>query len=191
MAVYRWKIAPAGEGLTGRGRNAPSPVSCVSTRHPFPREIETPPPPGRCRGLLPPPPEGAGKCLAIAPDTVSGEQEQDFSQGCSHRAADLLILAGTLYRWDIAPVGVGLTGRGRNAPSPVAACRWKHPHRPAAPRPPPAPSRGGGRVSGDCTGYRVGGQERGLGEGVHIEPRICSSWPGHCIDGISPPRGRG
>ena len=127
MAVYRWKIAPAGEGLTGRGRNAPSPVSCVSTTHPFPPEIETPPPPGRCRGLLPPPPEGAGKCLAIAPDTVSGEQEQDFSQGCSHRAADLLILAGTLYRWDIAPVGVGLTGRGRNAPSPVAACHWSTP----------------------------------------------------------------
>jgi hypothetical protein len=149
MAVYRWKIAPAGEGLTGRGRNAPSPVSCVSTRHPFPREIETPPPPGRCRGLLPPPPEGAGKCLAIAPDTVSGEQEQDFSQGCSHRAADLLILAGTLYRWDIAPVGVGLTGRGRNAPSPVAACHWIHPRLPARSAPPPAPSRGGGQVSGD------------------------------------------
>ena len=58
--------------------------------------------------------------MAIAPDTVHGEQEQDFSQGCSHRAADLLILTGTLYRWDIAPVGEGLTGRGRNAPSPVA-----------------------------------------------------------------------
>ncbi len=67
--------------------------------------------------------------MMIAPDTVHGEQEQDFSQGCSHRAADLLILAGTLYRWDIAPVGGGLTGRGvaeTAPPAPVSCVSIKH-----------------------------------------------------------------
>ncbi|HQN91261.1 MAG TPA: hypothetical protein PK336_03210, partial [Methanoculleus sp.] len=33
-----------------------------------------------------------------------------------------LTLCRARHLWDIAPVGEGLTGRGRNAPSPVSTC---------------------------------------------------------------------
>ena len=61
MAVCRWGIAPLEEGLTGRGVEHPPPLSLASQSDTlFPWEVEPPPPPGRLRGLLPPPPEGAG-----------------------------------------------------------------------------------------------------------------------------------
>ena len=64
----------------------------------------------------------------------------EVSAGCSHQAADLLILPGTLYRGDIAPVGVGLTGGGRRRrlTPPLSRrvtenlSRWKHPRHPPA-----------------------------------------------------------
>ncbi len=65
-----------------------------------------------------------------------------------------------------------------------------HPHHPAAPRPPPAPSRGRA-VRDDSTGYRARGEGKDLGEGDRIEPRICSSCPWHCIYWESPPWGWG
>jgi len=91
-------ISPRGGGADGEGAERPFPCRCVPLVHPHHPAAPRPPPA---------PSRGGGQSVAIAPDTVHGEQEQDFSQGCSHRAADLLILAGTLYRWDIAPRGRG------------------------------------------------------------------------------------
>ena len=71
-----------GGGSPGRGWNIPLPCPDVSpgtvfVEHPFPCLLRlwlngihgTPPPPGRYRGLLPPPARGGGQCLAIAPDS--------------------------------------------------------------------------------------------------------------------------
>ena len=80
------------------------------------------------RGLLPPPPEGAGKCLAIDPDTVHGEQEKD--SGRVFMTAERTSPVAP-YRWGITPVGEGLTGRGVEHPPPLSRhgtenlSRWK------------------------------------------------------------------
>jgi len=61
VALYLQGIAPVGEGLTGRGMEYPPPLSpAYQPDTLFPWEVEKPPPPGRYRGLLPPPPDGAG-----------------------------------------------------------------------------------------------------------------------------------
>jgi len=102
-----------------------------------------------------------------SPDTVHGK-ETGF-HGVFGETATRLPDPGTLYRWDIANRGRRLDGEGeRNFPPPLSlAChrerfswmvtpplfhrvtenlsRWITPHLPAAPRPPPAPSRGGGQ----------------------------------------------
>ncbi|MDI3506296.1 MAG: hypothetical protein PWQ69_276 [Methanomicrobiaceae archaeon] len=65
-------------------------------------------------------------------------------------------------------------------------------------RPPPPPGRSaassrplerGRAVCGDSPDSRARGEGEDFGVGDRIEPRICSSWPWHCIDGIPPPRG--
>ena len=99
MALYLRTIAPVGEGLAGEGDGtspAPvaachrerfqrerfqrerfqreryslttpaAPVACVSLKSSL---AGSPPPPGRSRGLLPPP-RGGGQCMAIDPMAV-------------------------------------------------------------------------------------------------------------------------
>ena len=65
-------------------------------------------------------------------------------------------------------------------------------------RPPPPPGRSaassrplerGRAVCGDSPDSRARGEGEDFGVGDRIEPRICSSWPWHCIDRIPPPRG--
>ncbi len=179
----------SGEGPTGRGEaeTTPPPMSPASLdEHLFARP---PPPPGRCRGLLPPP-QGGGQCLAIVriqcPGGRNGVSVRVFtsSRGSAHPDRDTVSMG---YR----PAGVGLTGRGRNAPSPVAACHWSTPASRRFQRLLPPPPEGAGECLAIAPDTGSGGRNRISVKGVHIEPRICSSWPGHCIDGISPPRGRG
>ena len=87
--------------------------------------------------------------------------------GVYHREPGEVMHSRAVYRWGIAPVGEGLTGRGRNAPSPVSTCHRErfskagvdHPRLPAAPRPPPAPSRGRA-VRGDSPDTVPGGGNR-------------------------------
>ena len=90
--------------------------------------------------------------MAIDPDTVPG-----CGDGISVRViastAERLYSSLALYRWDIAP-GEGLTGKGDEQPLPCpdvsletffhASSRATPASRPL-PRPPPAPSRGGGQ----------------------------------------------
>jgi len=107
-----------GVGLTGRGEaeTPPAPVSCVTTGHSFPCEVKTPPPPGRYRGLLPPPPEGAGSERRL----LVGSRARVVSR---LKPCEEEITSRAVYRWGIAPVGEGLTGRGEaetTPPSPVS-----------------------------------------------------------------------
>jgi len=61
---YLWGIAPLGVGLTGRGeRDVPPLLSLAYHRERY-MTCRPPPPPGRYRGLLPPP-QGCGQCVAI------------------------------------------------------------------------------------------------------------------------------
>ena len=124
-AVYRWGIAPRGEGLTGRGEVETAPPSTVSTCH---RErfskagVDHPHRPAAPR---PPPAPSRGRAVSgDSPDTVPGEQERDLRER-SVETAKGLPDPGKLYRWRIAPVGEGLTGRGEaetTPPSPVSTC---------------------------------------------------------------------
>jgi len=74
MALYLWDIAPRGEGPTGRGVEHPPPLSLACHRERFSWMVTPPlfhrvtenlsrrstPTTRPLRGLLPPPPEGAG-----------------------------------------------------------------------------------------------------------------------------------
>ncbi len=97
---------PRGGGADGEGAERPFPCLRVS--------LETPPPPGRYRGLLPPPPEGAGKCLAIDPDTVSGEQERDSGVSV-HTDGRERISPGRCIHGE-SPRGGGADGEGAERP---------------------------------------------------------------------------
>jgi hypothetical protein len=99
---------PRGVGLTGRGRNAPSPVFVCRWKHP--------PTARPLRGLLPPPPEGAGECLAIDPDTVSGEQERDSGVSV-HTDGRERISPGRCIHGE-SPRGGGADGEGAERPFP-------------------------------------------------------------------------
>gem|GEM_PF-5327367 len=109
-----------------------------------------------------------------------------YRPGYSARGRDR-ILRGVFHREP---------GEGVEHPPPLSlACHRRrlsmravdHPHLPAAPRPPPAPFRGGGQcvAIGPDT---VHGDETGFRQGVHIDGRERIS-PGKCVDGESPPGG--
>ena len=98
------------------------------------------------------------------------------------------------------PRGGGADGEGDGAsPAPVSCISTRHsfsvggrdtPTARPLTRPPPAPSRGGGQVFGDSTGYRVRGRRPDLRE-CQVRPRSSGLLPGHRIYGESPPWGEG
>jgi hypothetical protein len=138
-----WEASPLGEGQTGRGQKAPSPVSgfnmpaSLSPGRGAPEKPEdhpprisalnmpaSPTPPGL---RPPPPPRGPGAVVAIP-----GEGR---TRGVSPYAGP----------WEVSPRGEGQTGRGQKAPSPVSAFNVLASPTPPGLRPPPPP-RGAGAV---------------------------------------------
>ena len=104
VALYRWLIAPHGGGADGEGDGrSPAPVAAchrdtvlTSGNTPTTRPL---------RGLLPPPREGAGKCLAIGTMAVSGEWNRISVKGV-HVDGRGRISPVAAYRWRIATLGV-------------------------------------------------------------------------------------
>jgi hypothetical protein len=152
-----WEASPRGEGQTGRGQKASSPVSAFN--------MPTSPTPGRGApekpedhpprisalnisasptppGLWPPPPAPGGPRAVVA---IPGERPYPGR----------IPITGP---WEASPRGEGQTGRGQKAPSPVSAfnvlascsqyASIPHPARPPASS--PAPRGGGSR--GDTRG---------------------------------------
>jgi len=79
---------PRGEGLTGRGMEHPPPLSPVYHRERlFLRIAETPPPPGRSRGLLPPPP-GGGRVHGDSPWIAVHGTETESRRGIRRDGGD-------------------------------------------------------------------------------------------------------
>ena len=180
--------SPPRGGADGEG--AERPLSCLDVA------LKTflagsPPPPGRYRGLLPPPPEGAGKCLAIDPDTVSGEQERDSGVSV-HTDGRERISPGRCIHGESPPRG-GADGEGAERPFPCLGMSSKTSL--AGSPPPPGRSAASSRPlngGGQCMAIvRIPcqGRETGFQQGVHVDgrERIFSPW--HCIYGESPPRG--
>ena len=81
-----------------------------------------------------------------------------------------------LYLRGIASVGEGLTGRGMEHPpplshaSPIERFSLEHPHLPAAPRPPPAPFRGGGQCMAIGSVAVSGGRRQDSSESSRLKP---------------------
>ncbi len=180
--------SPPRGGADGEG--AERPLSCLDVA------LKTflagsPPPPGRYRGLLPPPPEGAGKCLAIDPDTVSGEQERDSGVSV-HTDGRERISPGRCIHGESPPRG-GADGEGAERPFPCLGMSSKTSL--AGSPPPPGRSAASSRPlngGGQCMAIvRIPcqGRETGFQQGVHVDgrERIFSPW--HCIHGESPPWG--
>ena len=156
-----------------------------------------PPPPGR--SAAPPAPSRGGQCGAIVRIAVPWAERGSSASVRSRPQRDDLLPGSVSIEY--RPRGGGARrggGRRRRLP-PVSTCHRERysrresnpPHRPAAPRPPPAPSRGGRAVWGDSPDSRARGEGEDFGEGDRIEPRICSSCPWHCIYWESPPWGWG
>ena len=166
----------------------PPPLSPASPVERF--SLDGPPPPGRSRGLLPPPARGR----AVWGDWPDGRARggERISAGCSHQAVEMLFpgSASMGYR----PAWEGLTGRGWNIPLPcLMRLRLNGVHRLP---PPPGRSRGllppparGRAVWGDWPDGRARGGERIFQE-CQVRPRRDCQIPGDCIHGISP-RGGG
>jgi len=104
-----------------------------------------------------------------------------FRQGV-HTDGREVVSPPAVHLWDIAPVGEGLTGRGRNAPSPVARVPLKTS---LAGSPPPP-----GRASvWRLTRWPCPGLRQDLSE-YHLRPRRDCQIPGHRIYGELPRGGR-
>ena len=91
--------------------------------------------------------------MAIAPDTVSWEREQDLRQYL-HTDGREVVSSPAVRLWGIAPVREGLTGRGGGGDGSPLPCLMSlrlngiRENTPTARRfaaPPPAPFRGGGQ----------------------------------------------
>ncbi len=104
----------------------------------------------------------------IAPDAVPREAGKDLGRGVHVDGREVVCFL-TLYLRDIAPVGVGLAMEGAERPPPLSlVCHCDtvltSGNTPAArplPRPPPAPSRGGGQCVA-IVRMVVHGEETGL-----------------------------
>jgi len=94
---------PTGEG-DGR---SPAPVSCISPKTSFPANRRATPTARPLRGLLPPPREGAGKCLAIDRIAVPQGERNRISVKGVHVDGRGRISPVALYRWRIAPWAFG------------------------------------------------------------------------------------
>ena len=85
-----------------------------------------------------------------SPDTVHGEQELDFGEGDRVDGREVVSPLAVCL-WDIASVGVGLTGRGMEHPLPcpdVSLKTFFHASSQATP-PPPGRCQGGGLCNGE------------------------------------------
>ena len=167
MAVRLWDIAPVGEGLTGRGRNAPSPVFACRWKHPHR--------PAATAASSRPLQRGRASVWRLTRIPCPG-RGTGFQQGVHTDGREVVSSRGTVSM-ENRPRGEGLTGRGRNAPSPVFACRWKpfsldHPHRPAAAAASSRPLQRGRAVCGDSPDTVPGERETGFWQGVHVDDRV-------------------
>jgi len=186
--------SPRGGGADGEGGGGDgSPLPCLRVS-PGTSRAGSPPPPGRYRGLLPPPSQGAGSAwrLTRIPCTA---QKQDFG-----RVFTLTAERGSVP-WhcidgESPPRGRRLAGEGAERPFPCRCVSWLNVLRritPATrplPRPPPAPFTRGGQ----CTAIvpdTVHGAETGFRWGVVTLTAERGSVPWHCIDGESPRGGGG
>ena len=135
VVVRLWGIAPVGEGLTGRGVEHPPPLSRRVTGNGFQCEQSTTPASRRFQRLLPPP-QGGGQCLAIAPDTVHGEQELDFGEGDRVYGREVVCFRGSASMGNRPRGGGGSPGRGVEHPPPLSLCLWLNVFRLTIPSPP-------------------------------------------------------
>ena len=145
-----------------------------------------PPPPGRLRGLLPPP-QGGGQCLAIAPDSRARGGNRIFG-GFSPTL--WLTLCRARHLWRIAPPGEGLTGRGER-PFPcllhltLNGFRWNTPTARRATAASSRPLQGGGQLIGDWPGYRVRGDGSRISAGCSHQA-VEMLFPGSASMGYRP-----
>ncbi len=150
--------SPRGEGLTGRGEAETAPPSHVACVSPVERFTSITPTSRPLRGLLPPPPEGAGSVWRLARIQCTGT-ETGFRQGV-HTDGREVASSLTPYRWDITLQGDGRSSSPMSPVSLVERLSPKHPRRPARSAPPPAPSRGGGQCMAIVRIQCIGDRER-------------------------------
>ena len=130
-------ITPAARPLA---RPPPAPVSCVSPGTVFNASSRPTPHLPAARAASSRPLPGGGQCMAIAPDTVHGEQELDFGEGDRVYGREVACFRGSASMGNRPRGGGGSPGRGVEHPPPLSRRVTGNGFRGAPLPPPPSPA---------------------------------------------------
>ena len=120
LALYRWGIATRGRRLAGEGAERPFPCLDVSPETVFQGGSRSPPPPGRYRGLLPPPSQGAGSVWRLTRIQCTGSMKGIFGKGVFTLTAERLPPPWHCIDGKSPPAGEAARRGGGGTPLPLS-----------------------------------------------------------------------